>query len=58
MGEAGCCPHGTFAPGKEKTTRQTETLRISGSFLASSLPATGPVGEPKMSLKSSISKTF
>ena len=58
VGEAVCCAHGTLALGEEKTMRQSETLRISVSFIASSLPATGPVGVPEMSLKSSISKTF
>lgn len=58
MAEPTCCVHGAFAPGEEATTRQTETLRSSVSPTASSLPVTGPVGVPKMSLKSSVSKTF
>lgn len=57
MAEPTCCVHAVFAPG-EKTTRQDETLWSSVSPTASSLPVTGPVGVPKMSLKSSVPKTF
>lgn len=58
VAEPACCVRGTIAPSEEKTTRQTETLGSSVSPTASSLPGTGPVGVPKTSLKSSVSKTF
>jgi len=39
MGEAACCVHGAFSMHEEKTTRQTETLRISVSFTALFFPS-------------------
>jgi len=44
--------------GSEKTMRKTRAWRASVSFTASLLLETGPVGVPKISLKSHISKTF